>query len=159
MELIQFLQQFDFPIILFLMKGITLLGNGIAYPIYLTISLFYLNRKDWLSFLGIIIVSAIIMKCLKEGFALARPPEELHLISVSGFGFPSGHAQMAMVVWGWFGHHYNRIIPASVMIFMVGFSRIYLGVHMPHQVIGGWAIGFVVFMGWIFVEKELSKNS
>ena len=142
MELIQFLQKFDFPIILFLMKGITLLGNGTAYPIYLTISLFYLNRKDWLSFLGIIIVSAIIMKCLKEGFALARPPEELHLISVSGFG-----------------HHYNRIIPASVMIFMVGFSRIYLGVHMPHQIIGGWAVGFVVFMGWIFVEKELSKNS
>ena len=99
------------------------------------------------------------MKCLKEGFALARPPEELHLVSVSGFGFPSGHAQMAMVVWGWFGHHYNRIISASVMIFMVGFSRIYLGVHMPHQIIGGWAVGFVVFMGWIFVEKELSKNS
>ena len=159
MELIQFLQQFDFPIILFLMKGITLLGNGTAYPIYLIISFFYLNRKDWLSFLGIIILSAIIMKCLKEGFALARPPEELHLISVSGFGFPSGHAQMAMVVWGWPGHHYNRIIPASVMIFMVGFSRIYLGVHMPHQVIGGWAVGFVVFMGWIFVERELSKNS
>ena len=159
MELIQSLQQFDFPIILFLMKGITLLGNGTAYPIYLTISLFYLNRKDWLSFLGIIIVSGIIMKCLKEGFALVRPPEELHLISVSGSGFPSGHAQMAMVVWGWIGHHYNRIIPASVMIFMVGFSRIYLGVHMPHQIIGGWAVGFVVFMGWIFVEKELSKNS
>ncbi|MBT4053553.1 MAG: phosphatase PAP2 family protein [Candidatus Marinimicrobia bacterium] len=159
MELIQFLQQFDFPIILFLMKGITLLGNGTAYPIYLIISFFYLNRKNWLSFLGIIILSAIIMKCLKDGFALARPPEELHLISVSGFGFPSGHAQMAMVVWGWLGHHYNRIIPASVMIFMVGFSRIYLGVHMLHQVIGGWAVGFVVFMGWIFVERELSKNS
>ena len=145
MELIQFLQQFDFPIILFLMKGITLLGNGIAYPIYLTISLFYLNRKDWLSFLGIIIVSAIIMKCLKEGFALARSPEELHLISVSGSGFPSGHAQMAMVVWGWIGHHYNRIIPASVMIFMVGFSRIYLGgcSHAPpdHWWMGRWVCG------------------
>ena len=159
MELIQFLQQFDFPIILFLMKGITLLGNGTAYPIYLIISFFYLKQKDWLSFLGIIILSAIIMKCLKEGFALARPPEEFHLISVSGFGFPSGHAQMAMVVCGWLGHHYNRIISASVMIFMVGFSRIYLGVHMPHQVIGGWAVGFVVFMGWILVEKELSNNS
>ena len=84
---------------------------------------------------------------------------DILLISVSGFGFPSGHAQMAMVVWGWLGDHYNRIIPASVMIFMVGFSRIYLGVHMPHQIIGGWAVGFVVFMGWIFVEKELSKNS
>ena len=159
MELIQFLQQFDFSIILFLMKGVTLLGNGIAYPIYLIISFFYLKQKDWLSFLGIIILSAIIMKCLKEGFALARPPEELHLISVSGFGFPSGHAQMAMVVWGWIGRYYNRTIPALVMIFMVGFSRIYLGVHMPHQVIVGWAVGFVVLMGWVFIEKELWKDS
>jgi membrane-associated phospholipid phosphatase len=45
------------------------------------------------------------------------------------------------------------------MIFMVGFSRIYLGVHMPHQVIGGWVVGFVVLMGWFLLKKELSKNS
>ena len=158
MELIQFLQQFDFPPILFLMKGITLVGNVYFYPIYPFIGFFLLKRKDWLSYLGIIILSAIVNEALKNGFALPRPPESLHLIPASGLGFPSGHAQMAVVVWGWLGRHYNRIIPASVIIFLVGLSRIYLGVHFPHQVLGGWAIGFVILMGWFYLEKELNKK-
>ncbi len=68
MELIQFLQQFDFPPILFLMKGVTLLGNFYTYPIYLIISYFILNRKDWLSFLGIILGSWAVNEALKHGF-------------------------------------------------------------------------------------------
>ena len=68
MELIHFLQQFDFPPILFLMKGVTLLGNFYTYPIYLIISYFILNRKDWLSFLGIILGSWAVNEALKHGF-------------------------------------------------------------------------------------------
>ena len=158
MELIQFLQQFDFPPILFLMKGITLLGNVYTYPLYLIIGYFFLKKKDWLSFLGIIILSAIVNEALKSGFSLPRPPEEFHLVSVTTSGFPSGHAQMGVVVWGWLGKHYNRIVPASVMIFVIGLSRIYLGVHFPHQVLGGWAVGFVLLMGWIFFGRELKKK-
>ena len=158
MELIHFLQQFDFPPILFLMKGVTLLGNFYTYPIYLIISYFILNRKDWLSFLGIILGSWAVNEALKHGFSLPRPPEEFHLVSVTSSGFPSGHAQMAVVVWGWFGKHYNRIVSASVMIFTVGFSRVYLGVHFPHQVLGGWTIGFVILMGWFFLKRELKKK-
>ena len=116
MELIQFLQQFDFPPILFLMKGITLLGNVYTYPLYLIIGYFFLKKKDWLSFLGIIILSAIVNEALKSGFSLPRPPEEFHLVSVSTSGFPSGHAQMGVVVWGWLGKHYNRIVPALSLI-------------------------------------------
>ena len=133
MELIQFLQKFDFPSVLFLMKGITILGNFYTYPLYLILGSFCLKKKDWLSFLGIIILSAIVNEALKSGFSLSRPPEEIHLISVMTSGFPSGHAQMAVAVWGWLGKHYNRIVPASVMIFMIGLSRIYLGVHFPHH--------------------------
>jgi hypothetical protein len=66
MELIQFLQQFDLPPILFLMKGITLVGNVYFYPIYPFIGFFLLKRKDWLSYLGIIILSAIVNEALKS---------------------------------------------------------------------------------------------
>ena len=158
MELIQFLQQFDFTPILFLMKGITLLGNVYTYPLYLIIGYSFLKKKDWLSFLGIIILSAIVNEALKSGFSLPRPPEEFHLVSVTTSGFPSGHAQMGVVAWGWLGKHYNRIVPASVMIFVIGLSRIYLGVHFPHQVLGGWVVGFVLLMGWFFFGRELKKK-
>ena len=158
MDLIQFFQQFDFPIIIFLMKGVTLLGNAYIYPIYPIFAYFVLNKRDFLSYLGIIILSGIINEILKNGFVLPRPPADLHLISVSGFGFPSGHAQMSVVVWGWLGYHYNRIVPAFVMIFIIGFSRLYLGVHFSHQIIGGWTIGFVILIGWIFTERVLKKS-
>lgn len=158
MEIIQFIQNFDFPSILFLMKGITLLGNVPAYPIYLMIGYVYLDRKSWLSFLGIILLSWAVNEALKHGFSLPRPPDELHLVSTSGFGFPSGHAQMAICVWGWLGRKYHRIVPASVIIFLVGFSRIYLGVHFSHQVLAGWTIGFVVLMIWLFIEGEFLKK-
>ena len=159
MVLIQFLQQFDLPPIVFLMKGFTLLGNVPAYPLYLLIGFFYIDQKKWFSFLGIILMSWAVNETLKHGFSLPRPPEDLHLISTSGFGFPSGHAQMAVVVWGWLGRQYNRLTLASVIIFLVGFTRIYLGVHFPHQVLAGWTIGFALLMVWIFMEQEfLSKQ-
>jgi undecaprenyl-diphosphatase len=44
------------------------------------------------------------------------------------------------------------------MIFVIGLSRIYLGVHFPHQVLGGWAVGFVLLMGWFFFGRELKKK-
>ncbi len=140
------------------MKGITLLGNFHTYPLYLILGYFYLSKKEWLSFLGVILVSWGVNEALKHGFSLPRPPEEFHLVVVTNYGFPSGHAQMAVVVWGWLGKHFNRVVPASVMIFMIGLSRVYLGVHYPHQVIAGWTVGFVVLMGWLFLERELERK-
>ncbi len=71
----------------------------------------------------------------------------------TSFGAPSGHAQHAMSVWG--------IIAASrregwvrticiLLIFMIGFSRIYLGAHFPHDVILGWLIGGLIL--WAFLR-------
>jgi len=154
MELIQFFQQFDLPAILYLMKGITLLGDFHTYFLYVIIILYVFPKKKSLSFIGILLVSWAVNESLKTGFNIPRPPEEFHLVAVTGLGFPSGHAQMAMVVWGWVGNQFNRLIPAGVMIFMIGFSRIYLGVHYPNQVLGGWAIGFTLILIWIMLEKE-----
>ncbi|HRQ22534.1 MAG TPA: phosphatase PAP2 family protein [Anaerolineales bacterium] len=71
----------------------------------------------------------------------------------TSFGAPSGHAQHAMSVWG--------IIAASrregwvraiciLLIFMIGFSRIYLGAHFPHDVVLGWLIGGLIL--WAFIR-------
>lgn len=157
MALIQFLQQFDYPPILFLMKGITLLGNFLIYPLYILIGYVCLSRKKWFSFLGIILFSWGVNEALKYGFSLPRPPKEFHLVTVTGLGFPSGHAQMAVVVWGWLGMQYNRIVPAVVLILLIGLSRIYLGVHFLNQVVGGWFVGFTVLMIWVFIIHEIKK--
>jgi membrane-associated phospholipid phosphatase len=67
------------------------------------------------------------------------------------FGVPSGHSQIPMTVWGMFAVYAKRTwfwVVALVVIFFIGFSRMYLGVHFPHDVLVGWLIGAVIL--WAF---------
>jgi len=60
------------------------------------------------------------------------------------FGLPSGHAQNAMALWGIMAagiHKRWAWIVAFILAFLIGFSRIYLGVHFIHDVLAGWLIG------------------
>jgi hypothetical protein len=69
------------------------------------------------------------------------------------FGVPSNHAQTAVSVWGMFAIYAKRawIWAVSIaVIFLISFSRIYLGVHFPHDVIFGWVIGALIL--WTFTR-------
>jgi membrane-associated phospholipid phosphatase len=74
----------------------------------------------------------------------------------TSFGVPSGHAQLAVSVWGMFAAYNSasrRIwiwIMAIVVIFLIGFSRMFLGVHFPHDVLFGWLLGAVIL--WAFMR-------
>jgi membrane-associated phospholipid phosphatase len=62
----------------------------------------------------------------------------------SSFGFPSGHAQVAASVWGWLAVEVKKrwfTISAIVLIFLIGLSRLYLGVHFLSDVLLGWLLG------------------
>ncbi len=62
----------------------------------------------------------------------------------SSFGLPSGHAQVAASVWGWLAVEVKKrwfTITAIVLIFLIGFSRLYLGVHFLSDVLLGWLLG------------------
>ena len=149
----------DHPFIYLFMKGTTFLGNVPLYFVYIIIAFPFLKRRDWISFLGIIVLSGVINECLKYRFALPRPSVEHHKIPVVGYGFPSGHAQMAVVVWGWLGYRFKRWAPALAVIFLIGLSRIYLGVHYPSQVYWGWIIGFVILGIWIWKTESLCSKA
>lgn len=65
----------------------------------------------------------------------------------SSFGMPSGHAQNAVVTWGFLATRTRRRwmwAGAAVVIVLIGVSRIHLGVHSPAQVVAGWTIGAIV---------------
>jgi membrane-associated phospholipid phosphatase len=69
------------------------------------------------------------------------------------FGIPSGHAQNATAVWGIMAAYSKKTwawAAAIVLIFLIGFSRIYLGTHFPHDVIFGWLLGAVLL--WAFTR-------
>ena len=84
---------------------------------------------------------------LKAVFAMSRPPTELHAVSPSEFGFPSGHTMAATVFWGalalWtsVGRRRVRLGVAGTVVSLVAVSRLALGVHFLVDVLASIAVG------------------
>ena len=103
-------------------------------------------------------LSSVLNQTLK---ALLQQPRPFHLdptlkqSEAIGYGLPSGHAQASVVQWGslaaWFRRQWVWSV-AVALVFLVGLSRVYLGVHFPTDVLAGWAIGAALvaffFRGW-----------
>jgi undecaprenyl-diphosphatase len=66
--------------------------------------------------------------------------------------FPSSHAvNIAAVAFLLAGRYRRAVVPAAAVAFLVGYSRIYLGVHYPLDVIGGWALGCLLGVGAVWL--------
>ncbi len=80
--------------------------------------------------------------------------------SATGFSFPSGHTANAVSVYGsaifWFRKHLWMVILNSCIIFLVAFSRLYLGVHTLQDVAISLIVGFLLLLlnQWIFRKIE-----
>ena len=142
-----------------LMQAITVLGNTLVITfITLLITVYYLIKKNYtamLIILTVIIGGALIDLLLKGIFERNRPVIVPHLVDATSWSFPSGHSVMSVVVFSAIAvtiisvtkkNIFKKyIIAGAALIFiLVGFSRVYLGVHYPSDVVAGWLIG----IGW-----------
>ena len=78
----------------------------------------------------------------------------------TSFGIPSAHAQTAAGLWGLLGiHTQNRWarLAALLLIFLIGFSRIYLGMHFISDVLTGWLLGGLLLFGFIKIEPAVLR--
>lgn len=122
---------------------------GGIYALLSLLAIFYwLWRKDVAMHLIVAAsVTATVNGLLKATIQAPRPDEVEALVNSAGWGMPSGHAQMAVLFWGWLAIHIGTaraFAGAALMILLIGFSRIYLGVHTPLQVLAGFAMGAVL---------------
>jgi len=111
----------------------------------------------------LVLSSSYINAFLKNTFRLPRPAGEgLRILRPeTSPGFPSGHAQGAVVVWGYLAaeaRHRLAWILAGVIILLVSFSRIYLGVHYPHDIVGGWLFGLLILWAYPRVASTLGAR-
>jgi len=108
------------------------------------------------------------MDLFKSWWAIPRPIGE-HLVMVSDFSYPSGHAMLALVFYGFLAWYLSEhgvkrgwSLLLVIIALMVGISRPLLHVHFPADVIGGWAagIGWLSLMIWLYYQlaKRLEKK-
>ena len=163
MNLILFLQEFDFPVIIYVFKGITFLGDPEFYFIALAVIYFSWRKEETLPLMLLLLVSYFINIGLKELYNIPRPPEELFLITVAGHGFPSGHAQVSMILWGYIAWRLKSFFWPALLILLIGMSRVYLGVHYFNQVFAGWSVGLTTTVLGIMtidlIKEKLAVNS
>jgi undecaprenyl-diphosphatase len=151
----------------------TYLGNPeiiIALELCLLAFILVVHRKRIATlFLGGIIVGEVCSLFFKSLLERARPEVIFH-VSRHGFSFPSGHALLGMVFYGclgFFAAHLaktktQKIIISSItaiIIFFIGISRIYLGVHWASDVLGGWTLGGACVAAVIAVFFKIHKHT
>lgn len=115
--------------------------------------------------LGNALFAYVISSVIKELIARPRPAEVLPDIIVrleyaSGFGFPSGHTAiataMALTLMPYTARKYQWLL--WLWIAGVAFSRLYLGVHAPLDVIGGFCIGVIVANAGRLVASRMASS-
>ena len=137
---------------------ITDLGDVYAYLVATTLAaiffFFKLKNKQFIfQLLGVVILSALANIALKRAFDRARPSIE-HMVVVKTLSYPSGHAMSAMAFYGFLIYLVFKIkmkqwlrvlltLLFASLIFLIGLSRIYLGVHFPSDVVGGMIAGLI----------------
>ncbi len=138
------------------MRDVTALGGGpVIFLVTLTVAVYVgLHRKHQaLLLLLIAAVGGLLLELgLKELIGRGRPSIVPHLMTADSLSFPSGHSMMATVVYLVLAALLAPEVPdrrsrifviavALLLTFIVGISRVYLGVHYPSDVLGGWSVG------------------
>jgi undecaprenyl-diphosphatase len=111
----------------------------------------------------------VLSEGLKFWFVRARPDVVPHLMKVSTMSFPSGHSTISAVLYPTLGVMLGRfsesrrikaywIALALFLAASVGFSRVYLGVHYPSDVLAGWAIGLTWALLCGLVARYLQRR-
>jgi membrane-associated phospholipid phosphatase len=76
----------------------------------------------------------------------------------SSFGIPSGHSQNGAAIWGMLAIYVRKgwtWTGAALLILFIGFSRMYLGVHFPTDVLVGWALGLIGLSLVLYLERPV----
>lgn len=168
LDLVRSFQTLESPAFTALMKAVSFIGNEYFYLAILPLLYWCVDRRRGARIALIFLASVFLNAWLKELCGQPRPFEldpSLGLAVETSRGFPSGHAQGTAVLWGLVA----AMIPApwGILTFLgvilpVGFSRVYLGVHFPTDVLGGWVLASLFLLADRFLVERaadfLRKN-
>jgi undecaprenyl-diphosphatase len=155
------------------MKGITYFASArflqVAYGL---VAFIYVVRKNFKRVIELAVVGVggfFINYVMKMSFHRLRPPNPL-IDPLHNFSFPSGHATSAFIFYGLLVYliwkteipkGYKYLAGCLLVLFslLIGFSRVYLRVHYPSDVLAGFCIGFAWLLLAVSFMEQLKKKS
>lgn len=170
---VHFVSIFRFDALTSVFEAITFLGDSMAVIGILAISVMVgLIRHKWVSVLLLITSAAgsqFFVFFMKQFIARSRPSTVYSVIEAGGYSFPSGHAAVAMALYGLLWYIIFRALPNQslrliwtiIFTFLIGgiaISRVYLGVHYPSDILAGLAFG-AAWTTFLIVGYEIWSNS
>jgi membrane-associated phospholipid phosphatase len=143
---------------------------GIIVVLILSVFSIWWKYRDYLGLSILIIVAAggdQLNKYLKALIARERPLLDASIYA-EGYSFPSGHAMVGIMFYGFITYYMmnkiqhqqmKRVVgwTMSLIILLIGISRIVLNAHYPTDVFGGFAIGLIMLTISVLVYEEIGK--
>ena len=140
-------------------KILTFMGNTPFFLLLLPLIYWCLDRRTGVRLTILFFLSSYVNSVAKDLAAQPRPfqydDRVRRLVRAGGGGFPSGHTQGAVVVWGYLASVLKRPwawVAAVLLMILIPLSRMYLGVHFPTDLLGGYLLGTAAL--WLYLRLE-----
>jgi undecaprenyl-diphosphatase len=150
------LRQLQGPVVDVVARTLSALGSEVVAVVGLVLLGIFVARKRWGAALSLVVVTIgaqLMNDVLKDVFQRTRPAPVIGMIPAQSFSFPSGHAMVSAAFYGYLaylawriqrgGPRWAAMIGLLVLVFGIGLSRLYLGVHYLTDVAAGYIAGFL----------------
>ena len=169
LELIRALQVISNGFTDAIFKGITMMGDEIFFIGLAAVLFICFDKKFGFKLIMVFLLSSFIVDLMKDGFMVDRPyildPSVGIGSPTEGYSFPSGHTMTATMLFGmtalWLIKTYKltgkkkawTYATAGILIFLVAFSRMYLGQHFLTDVAAGFLVGAVTILLYLVLDR------
>ena len=159
-----------------IVSSFSVLGEEFFLILVLGFSYWCYDKKTGERIGSVMVLGTIVNPLIKNIFWRRRPyfdheaikcyrpidkTHDLYDISAQGFSFPSGHSTNAAITFGFIAAEVRKrwvTIVCGIVIFLVGFSRVAVGVHYPTDVLFGWISGFLCLWLLAFLRKKVPEE-
>jgi membrane-associated phospholipid phosphatase len=142
-----------------IMQFFTFLGTIEFYMVFITFLYWVVDAALGFRVFMVLLSTDIISTSLKQLFHQPRPywvSDVLGMGEETSYGIPSSHASDSLSVWSYLASRIKKRwfwVVAVGLILLISFSRLYLGVHFPHDTALGWLVGLTALFAFIKYEK------
>lgn len=162
----QFVYSFRTPVLTEIMRFVSFLGGKfliLACTITVGLLVWKKHKRETILFIFTILVGLLLNNVIKVLLQVSRPNIS-PIDAFDSYSFPSGHAMNSFIFYAllsYFMFHFTRNKKLSILfsvltmslVFLIGLSRVYLGVHYPSDIIAGFTGGFWWFITAVLINK------